>query len=389
VYAELERKHVVKFHRRDAAKASYPAPLVTPPKSSLPQAWIDSLEALQKAGKIPDIPVSTQSDAAGDVKYPGKLGYDDNTVCSWTITGCFGKNDLHESPDKTWVISFDDGPTSVSSGLYDYLYAKKQAGTHFMIGSQILQYKDAAIHASQTKQQLAVHTWAHTLQTTKDNYEVLGELGWTMQIIYDLTGRVPNVWRPPQGDIDNRVRAIAEGVFNLTAVMWDAECNDWCIGDDGKSACPGEKPGQSQKSVKKAINKALKRPKSPGVMLLEHELNKYTVGFFEAYYPKLKKLGWKPKSVADAFTLPWYHNAKSYNDAPVAVNSMVYSDIATTVASTTGRMATFSNTTNPGASSSAVLSASHTSDAVALPIPLSLALFASVFFLSASLTAWI
>ena len=38
-----------------------------------------------------------------------------------------------------------------------------------------------------------------------------------LQIIHDLTeGRVPKFWRPPTGDMDNRVRAIAREVFGLT-----------------------------------------------------------------------------------------------------------------------------------------------------------------------------
>ena len=58
--------------------------------------------------------------------------------------------------------------------------------------------------------------------TTLTNEQVLGELGWTMQIISDLNGgRLPKFWRPPYGDVDNRVRAIAKGVFNLETVVWN------------------------------------------------------------------------------------------------------------------------------------------------------------------------
>ncbi len=58
--------------------------------------------------------------------------------------------------------------------------------------------------------------------TTLTNLQVLGELGWTMQIISDLNGgRLPKYWRPPYGDVDNRVRAIAKGVFGLETVVWN------------------------------------------------------------------------------------------------------------------------------------------------------------------------
>lgn len=58
--------------------------------------------------------------------------------------------------------------------------------------------------------------------TTLTNEQVVGELGWTMQALSDLNGgRVPKFWRPPYGDVDNRVRAIAKGVFDLETVLWD------------------------------------------------------------------------------------------------------------------------------------------------------------------------
>ena len=45
-----------------------------------------------------------------------------------------------------------------------------------------------------------------------------------MQIIHDSTGgRVPRYWRPPYGDSDNRIRAIAKSVFGLTQIDWNQE----------------------------------------------------------------------------------------------------------------------------------------------------------------------
>lgn len=43
-----------------------------------------------------------------------------------------------------------------------------------------------------------------------------------MQIISDVNGgRLPRFWRPPYGDVDNRVRAIAKQVFGLETVVWN------------------------------------------------------------------------------------------------------------------------------------------------------------------------
>lgn len=65
-----------------------------------------------------------------------------------------------------------------------------------------------------------------------------------MQVISDLTGFVPSFWRPPFGDVDDRVRAIAREVFQLRTAMWNRDASDWCLKDGGGSGCPsGRGPG--------------------------------------------------------------------------------------------------------------------------------------------------
>ena len=262
------------------------------------------------------------------------------------------------------------------------------------IGSQILAYPDAFKQAISTDQEIALHTWSHSLLTTKDNMGVLAELGWNMQIIYDLSGRVPQLYRPPQGDVDNRVRAIATEVFNLTAVMWNAECNDWCLDSHGHSSCPGETPGKDRKSVRHAIKQALNRPKSPGVSILEHELNPVTIGLFTQYYGQLAPMGWKPQSVSDHYGRDWYVNAVDNRDTPVNVSSMLASTSHAEVAkqnqtgsqlAAAGSQSTSSNGTGTGttpASTSAAKQnrlASNSNAASDLTLSLCLLLSAAAF----------
>lgn len=70
-----------------------------------------------------------------------------------------------------------------------------------------------------TGHQLAVHTWSHPSLTTLTNEQIVAELGWTKKVIKDVTGVTPNTWRPPYGDIDDRVRAIA-AQMGLTPIIW-------------------------------------------------------------------------------------------------------------------------------------------------------------------------
>jgi len=124
---------VVKFERRQGN--NYPPALQTPPQSSIPQPWIDALNAATAAGKIPNIPPSTlQNDSP---VYPNNIGTSKDT-CNWTLSKCLGANDISSVPDHEWTVSFDDGPTQASSALYDYLHQQNQAATHFMVCSPYL-----------------------------------------------------------------------------------------------------------------------------------------------------------------------------------------------------------------------------------------------------------
>jgi hypothetical protein len=86
-------------------------PTGAPDTASLPQAWVDALNVTVKAGKIPDIPVSTGVSGMNPV-YP--TGYDPMSpaVCSSTYK-CVIPGDLWNAPEGVIGLSFDDGPLPV------------------------------------------------------------------------------------------------------------------------------------------------------------------------------------------------------------------------------------------------------------------------------------
>ncbi|PWN30608.1 glycoside hydrolase/deacetylase, partial [Jaminaea rosea] len=285
-------------HKKLAARQSkYPEILKIPDPSLLPSAWKDALKEAVDAGKIPDISPSTL-DSNGNPSYPSK--YSTKDIGSWTLSKYIDETDISQAPDGVWAIGFDDGPTDLSPPLYKFLEEQKQAATHFLIGSNIVSYPNEFMQANSSGGQLAVHTWSHKLQTASTNEQVLGDLAWTMQIIYDRTGRIPNLWRPPQGDVDNRVRAIATEVLGLRCVLWQADANDWCLDENFKSECPASNEiGQSYDSVVKYVNQHINGPQSPGLVILAHEIHTPSIQIFQHYYPRLKSHGWKTLAVGE------------------------------------------------------------------------------------------
>ncbi|KAF9026290.1 glycoside hydrolase/deacetylase [Hymenopellis radicata] len=265
--------------------AAYPASSADP--SAMPQEWKDALADAVSAGKIPDIPVTTVINSW--TTYPDGSDAGGPVICS-SYVQCRGDGDIWDAPDGKIGIAFDDGPAAGTNKLVGFLSEQNETATHFLIGSNILSHSDEFLAIFNQGGDIAVHTWTHPYMTSMTNEQVMVELGWTMEIIHNSTGgRVPKYWRPPYGDCDNRVRAIAQQIFGMEAILWNHDTNDWSIGSD---------PSTTVDSVDASITGWLTGPKSPGLAILEHELTEDTVQAFMNAFPAMKANGWETASIA-------------------------------------------------------------------------------------------
>ncbi|KAJ6613444.1 hypothetical protein B0H10DRAFT_2048505 [Mycena sp. CBHHK59/15] len=265
-----------------AWSAAYPAS--TPDPNAVPAEWTKALAAAVANGAIPNIPVSTNVPNQNPT-YP--TGFDPNgaEVCSATYK-CRNKDDIWDAPDNYIGIGFDDGPQPASDALLTFLQANGETATHFMIGVNLIAYPNEFQTAFNMGGDIAVHTWTHPYMTTLSNADVVAQLGWTMELIHNSTGgRVPKFWRVYS---DNRVRAIAKEVFGLTTIIWNQDTEDWSLTSGGTT----------QQVINASMTQWLTGPKSPGLIILEHELSDQSVGSFIAAYPVMKQNNWNTKSVA-------------------------------------------------------------------------------------------
>ncbi|KAI5120667.1 hypothetical protein M0805_006956 [Coniferiporia weirii] len=303
----------------DAWSAQYPQS--TPAASSIPQSWIDALNTAVSAGKIPDIPVPTLGNNPSPV-YPGDVNANRNnaTVCAATDRECRIPGDIWDAPEGVIGIGFDDGPTEASPKLYNFLQGQNQRSTHYMIGVNVLNnWQEFLMAYNMGINDIAVHTYTHPYMTTQTNMELLGQFGWTIQIIHDSTGgKVPRFWRPPYGDIDTRVSAIAREVFGLTAIMWNQDTEDWSIGSPG---------GTTVAKVEQNMQTWLSGPKSPGLIILEHELTNNTIQCFMNAWPLVAQNGWKPVSQAELDTSVSVYQDGGESDTPF--NSLIANTAST------------------------------------------------------------
>lgn len=285
-------------------KALFPAPFETLTKDAAKPAWIDALNQVKAQGLIPtNVPVGKFNATSGYPEYNGgQLDPKGDVVCSASYF-CRGPDDVWDAPEGHVGLSFDDGPLPESSPLlYSFLKSQNQTATHFFIGSNILQNPDLFLEAFENGDDMACHTWSHPYMTTISDEAVVAELGWLLEIVrVSSGGRIPRYWRPPYGDVDNRVRAIAKYVFGLTTVIWNHDSLDWEL-PEGPVTSAG---------VHQNYTTWYSGPKAPGLVILSHELTTQSVQAFIETYPLIAQNGWIAKSIPDLFGGGWYVNARN------------------------------------------------------------------------------
>lgn len=137
--------------------------------------------------------------------------------------------DVYECPEPdTWGLTYDDGPNCSHNAFYDYLLEQKQKATMFYIGSNVMDWPLEAQRGIVDGHHICVHTWSHQYMTAFPDEQVFAELYYTAKAIKDVVGVTPRCWRPPFGDVDDRVRAIAQGL-GLSTVIWTDDTDDWEI----------------------------------------------------------------------------------------------------------------------------------------------------------------
>ncbi|CAG8554561.1 21562_t:CDS:2 [Gigaspora rosea] len=226
--------------------------------------------------QVPDIQPHTVVN--GDIdqsNYP-----DDDPDCWWTYNQCSSPNAPGVQPDvticpepETWGLTYDDGPNCAHNTFYDFLKENDQNATMFFIGSNVANWPKEAKRALTDGHHICCHTWSHQYMTSLTNEEVVGELYYALKAIKTVIGVTPLCWRPPYGDVDDRVRAIAQQLNLPMTVLWNLgnETSDQIdsnfqsfvdMGTDGTFA-------------------------NSGCIVLEHELNNGTMSKAMEWYPKI------------------------------------------------------------------------------------------------------
>jgi peptidoglycan/xylan/chitin deacetylase (PgdA/CDA1 family) len=204
--------------------------------------------------------------------YNGKA----NETCYWPSTDCIQKTvikynqsfseyiepDLYTCPFNVHGLSYDDGPSEFTPELLETLSSENIKATFFIVGKNAVKYPEIIKQIHDEGHEIGIHTWGHFPMTTLSTSEIVAELIYTQSLVYSITGKVINTFRPPYGDIDNRVRAIASALGFYT-VMWNRDSYD---------------TSASVSEFSKTTKSWIKKPQ-PGFITLQHDMDKVTVEY--------------------------------------------------------------------------------------------------------------
>ncbi|THU85363.1 carbohydrate esterase family 4 protein [Dendrothele bispora CBS 962.96] len=208
--------------------------------------------------------------------------------CWWTYNGCVVPKhpnlsaDIADVPEpSTLGYGFDDGPSCSHNTFYDYLASKNQKATMFFIGSNVMDYPLEAQRALVDGHEICVHTWSHNYMTGFSSQDAFAELYYSLQAIKLVVGVTPTCWRPPYGDVDDRIRSIASAL-GLRTILWKYDSNDWMEGVNGVP--PSTIDANYQSLINDAKNGTFD---SVGAIMLTHELNNFTMSEAVKFYDQL------------------------------------------------------------------------------------------------------
>lgn len=236
-------------------------------------------------GSIPQI--APKGTPAGDFTGVNYNGVEDPD-CWWTYKQCTKpkakgvQEDVTRCPEpNTWGFTLDDGPNCSHNAYYDFLQQQKQKATLFYIGSNTLDWPLEAQRGLADGHEICAHTWSHRYMTSLSNEQVFAELYYSKKAIKDVIGVTVQCWRPPYGDVDDRVRYIAQSL-GLQTVIWEDNTFDYEIATLSAQKVQANYNDIFAKQANGTYN-------THGTIVLTHELNNDTMVLGQQNLPQMQK----------------------------------------------------------------------------------------------------
>ena len=182
--------------------------------------------------------------------------------------------------------------------------------TFFVVGQQVLKHPEILLETYQNGHEICSHTWSHPMLTSLSTEMVVAELEYSLRVVQEVVGRRPDCFRPPFGDIDDRVRFIAASM-GLKIYHWSYDTLDYTLSTS---------PFDIVSKVSMFASNWLQRPL--GVISLQHDLEGFTVAKVPEILQVITKSGMKIMAVGDCLASPTNASTPTKSPSKVGNNSV-------------------------------------------------------------------
>jgi len=130
------------------------------------------------------------------------------------------------------ALSFDDGPSPYTEGLFETLLRYHVAGTFFMVGERVSESMESPGGARLLREmvdrgmEIGNHSYNHPRDLPNEGEGASLQLELANREIDRASGFDPCLFRPPYGNLTPELVQRAK-VLGLSTVKWDVDAEDW------------------------------------------------------------------------------------------------------------------------------------------------------------------
>lgn len=175
------------------------------------------------------------------------------------------------------LLTFDDGPKErdMLEQMLDALDRHKAKAVFFVNGYRAERQPELLELIRDRGHMIGNHSWDHIDLKAEDEDTVRGQIGRVQQLVEEVTGEAPKLFRPPFGSGGDSVRGIAEQ-FGLLYMTWSNGSLDW---------------DASVKNKPEAVIENVLDQLHPGANILMHELP-WTADALDRLLEQIKEAGY-------------------------------------------------------------------------------------------------
>lgn len=180
------------------------------------------------------------------------------------------------------ALTYDDGPGARTPELLDVYKKAKAATTFFEMGNSIKEHRKTTLMVAAAGFELGNHSVTHPDLKRKSRERVEKEVNENSDLLAEVTGFEPLLFRPPYGSHNETVDEIVAS-RGMAIVQWDVDTLDW-------------KTRDTAKTIEAAVEGANAYAEPIALM---HDIHDSTVDAAEQILSQLNDAGYIPVTVSE------------------------------------------------------------------------------------------